>query len=63
MENPTTTIFVNGGLELLQIVSEPDIEQYANKDVGPSKGVDCEILPRLEMRTTSISYKRVETSP
>ena len=37
------TISVNGGLGLLQMVSEPDTGRYASEDVGPSREVDCEI--------------------
>ena len=32
------TIFASGGLGRLQMVSEPDIEKCANKDVGPQIG-------------------------
>ena len=32
------TIFANGGLGLLQIVSEPDIKRCVNNDVGPQGG-------------------------
>ena len=48
---PKQTIFANGGFWLLQMVSEPDTGRCANKDAGPSRGVDCEILYRLERRT------------
>ena len=37
------TMFANGGLELLQMGSEPDTGHCVNEDVGPSKGMDCEI--------------------
>ena len=35
---PKRTIFVSGGLGLLQMVMEPDIEQCASVDVGPQGG-------------------------
>ena len=66
-ENPKRTISVSGGLELLQMVSEPDTEQCANEEakprkgwtqsdvpartVGPRRGVDCENPHRLGRRT------------
>ena len=42
------TISTSGGLELLQIVSEPNTGQYASEDAGPPMRVDCEIPRRLE---------------
>jgi len=45
---PKQTISASNGLELLQIVSEPNTEQCVNEDVGFPRGVDCEILHRLE---------------
>ena len=52
---PKCTISVKSGFELLQMVLELDIERCASEDVGPPKGVDCEILHRLEpARTLSL---------
>ena len=45
------TIFASSGLEMLQMVSEPDIEQCASEDVGPPRGADCEIPHWLERGT------------
>ena len=45
------TIFVNGGLGLLQTVSESITERCASEDAGPSKRVDCKIPHRLERGT------------
>ena len=56
------TISANGGLGLLQMVSEPDIGRCASEDAGPPKKVDYEIPHRLE-RGTKHPYKGVETSP
>ena len=33
------------------MILEADIERCASEDVGPSKGVDCEIPHRLERGT------------
>ena len=46
--SPKRTISASGGLGLLQIVSEPDIGWCASEDVGPPRGLDCEIPYRLE---------------
>ena len=35
---PKRTISTNGGLGLLQMVSEQDIGQCASKDAGPQRG-------------------------
>ena len=51
MENRKRTIFVSGGLGLLQMVSEPDIWQCASEEARPRRGVDCEIPHRLGRRT------------
>ena len=49
---PKRTIFVGGGLRLLQIVSELDTKRCTNKDVEPSRGMDHCGIPRwLEMET------------
>ena len=48
---PKWTIFASGQLGLLQIVSELDTERCASKDARPPRGVDCEILHRLEKET------------
>ena len=48
MKSPKRTIFASGGLGLLQMVSEPDTERCASKDIGPPRGVDCEIPHWLE---------------
>ena len=45
------TISASGGLEILQMVSEPDTERCASEDAGPPKGVDCEIPNRLKRGT------------
>ena len=45
------TIYASGGLELLQMVLEPDTGWCGSEDVGPLKGVDCEISHRLERGT------------
>ena len=37
------TISARDGLELLQIVSKPNIGRYASEDVGSPKSVDCEM--------------------
>ena len=42
------TISTRGGFGRLQMVLEPDTERCANKDLGPPRGVDCEIPHRLE---------------
>ena len=34
-ESPKRTIFASGGLELLQMVSEPDTRQCASEEVEP----------------------------
>ena len=41
-------ISASGGLGLLQMISELGTERCASKDSEPRKGVDCEILYRLE---------------
>ena len=48
---PKRTIFASGGLALLQIVSEPGTGWCASEDVGPLRGVDCEIPHQLERAT------------
>ena len=45
------TIFASGGLGLLQMVLVLDKGQWASKDAGPPKGVDCKIPHRLERGT------------
>ena len=45
------TISTSGGLELLQMVSEPDTGQCAGEDTGPLRGVECEIPRVLERET------------
>ena len=59
---PKRTRFVNGGLELLQMISKPGFGWCASEDARPQRGVDCEIPHRLE-RGTKHPYKGVETSP
>ena len=49
--NGPKRISASGGLGLLQMVSELDIGRCANEDVGPPRGVDCEIPRRLERGT------------
>ena len=51
MESSKRTICASGGLELLQMVSEPDTGWYANEDAGSPRGVDYEIPHWLERRT------------
>ena len=46
-----TNIFVSDGVELLQMVLEPDTGWCANEDVGPPREVDCEIPHQLERGT------------
>ena len=36
--SPKRTIFASGGFELLQMVSEPDAGECANKDFGSRRG-------------------------
>ena len=50
-KGPKWTLHASGGLGLLQIVSEPDIEHSASENVGPPCRVDYEIPHRLERRT------------
>ena len=45
---PKRTISTSGGLGLLQMVIEPDIELCANVDAQSTRGVDCVIPHRLE---------------
>ena len=48
---PKRTISVGNGIGLLQMVLELDTGQCASEDVGPSRGVDCEIPRRLKRGT------------
>ena len=50
-ESPKRIISTSGGLEPLQMVSEPGTEGCASEDVGPPRGVDCEISHQLERKT------------
>ena len=52
------TMSTSGGLGLLQMVSKPNTERCASKDIGPSRGLDCEISHRLE-RGTKYFFIRV----
>ena len=52
--DPKWTIFVSGGLELLQMASEPDTGQYASEDTEALRGVNYESV-REENRTFVIS--------
>ena len=52
------TISTNGGLELLQMISELIIEQCASENVRLPRGVDCKISHWLE-RGTKHSLIRV----
>ena len=45
------TIFTNGDLELLQMASEPDTRRCVSEDIGPPRGIVCEISHRLERGT------------
>ena len=56
-DGPKQTIFASGGFGLLQTESELDMERCANKDVGLSRGVDCEVPHWLRR-----GMKDVETS-
>ena len=47
-ESPKRTISVSGGIEMLQMVLEPDTRRCASEDAGPRRGVDCEIPHQLE---------------
>ena len=48
---PKRIISVSGRLWLLQMVLELGSKQCAREDVGPPRGVDCEISYRLERGT------------
>ena len=50
-ESPKRTIYVSGGLGLLQMVLELDIGRCASEDAGVPRGVDYEIPHRLERGT------------
>ena len=68
-ESPKRTISASGGLEQLQMISEPDTKrcasekaesrrgvdtrQCASKDTGPRRGVDWGIPHRLEKGTSA----------
>ena len=41
-------MFASGGFGLLQMVSESGTGRCADEDVGPPRGVDCEIPHWLE---------------
>ena len=45
------TISASGGLGLLQMILEFDIEWCTSEDTGLQRGVDCEIPYQLERRT------------
>ena len=45
---PKRIISTYGGLGRFQMVSKPNTERCASEDVGPTRGVDCEIPHRLE---------------
>ena len=47
-ESPKRTISASGGFGLLQMILELDIGQCVNEDVGPPRGLDCEIPHQLE---------------
>ena len=50
-KRPKRTIFVNGGLGLLQMVSEPNTRRCASENAGPPRGVNCEVSHRLKRGT------------
>ena len=50
------TIFTSSGLELLQMVSEPDTRRCGSEDANP-QGVDYEIPHWLERRTKHFLQK------
>ena len=50
------TISVSGGIGLLQMVSESNTEWCSSEDVGPQRGMDCEIPHRVERRTKHSLY-------
>ena len=59
---PNQTIFANGGLGLLQMVSEPDIKQCVSEGADPQGG--WIVRSHVDWgEEQSISYKSVETSP
>ena len=58
MEN----LFVSGELELLQMVSESNIERCANEDVGSQREVDSKISHWSE-RGMNHSLQERKTSP
>ena len=49
--NPKRTVSTSGGLELLQIASEPDIERCASKGAEPQRGWTPSGVP---MRTLAL---------
>ena len=51
-----------GELELLQMVSKPNIRQRNNENIGLPIGVDCEI-PHSWRGELNIPYNGVKTSP
>ena len=58
---PKRTVFVSGGLGLLQMVLEPDTGLCASEDNGPQEG--WIVRSHIDWRgERNISYKSVETS-
>ena len=56
------TISASGGIELLEMVLEPDTGRCVSEDAGPLKGVI--VRSHIGWRgERSIPYKSVETSP
>ena len=53
--SPKRTISANGGLGLLQMVSEADTNRCTSEDAGPQRGVNCEITHWLGRRTKAFS--------
>ena len=51
-QNGQYLLAVGSGLGLLQMVSEPNTGRCASENVGPPRGVDCEIPHQLERRNS-----------
>ena len=58
---PKRTIFVSGGLGLLQMVPEPDTGRCASKDDSPQREWSVQISRRFK-REETFFYNNVETS-
>ena len=58
-ENPERIISADGGLGLLQMVSEPDTGRCASEDIELQKRMDCEIPRRLGRETDKVDISHV----